>query len=321
MDSATLRRILLLALLPVVALLIYVDGQRFDPALLHFSGDAQSGWQETLLPERVGAFVRSTPLRLFAKDNLYEYINGHAEYFLSAGFESLVVGEYLREGSPAGQAELVADIYDMGQPLYAATILSDELGGAATPLSFGALGSRTGQGLSFVSGKYYVRIGVFRADTPAEEFAAAIHALIAPPPITGAAEPEARLPDLPGAGPIHFVKEAYRGLDFANNIQERDYKVGETTVQVALATGSPAEVERLRAAYLAFFAKSKVAVKPLTLRGLSLQQIVDPYEGDWYLLAQPTALFGIYGVQETTVLEELLAALLPVAGAAKTEAP
>lgn len=318
MNGIPLNRILLLVLLPVVAYILFVEGQHYDPALIRFTGDdLASGSHSALLPERVGPFVRSGPLRIFSKDNLYEYVNGHAEYFLGAGFESLVVGDYLREGSPTGQADLVADIYDMGKPLYASTVLVDEIGGEPDTLTFGAVGANTGQGISFVSGKYYVRIGVFRADVPKEEFASSIYGLLGPAP--EAVTPETRLPELPGAGPVHFVKESYRGLDFVNNIQERAYTINNTSVKVALAAGSQTEMGLLRDAYLSFFRESGVTVEILHIQGQDVRKIADPYEGDWYLVEMPGVLFSIYGVSDVAMLDALFTALWPPGGPATGE--
>ncbi len=322
MEGVPVRRILLLALLPVIASILYLEGQRYDPALIRFSADdLAAGGQAALLPDRVGTMVRSGPLRTFSKDNLYEYVNGHAEYFLSAGFESLTVGDYLGQDNPTGQADLVADIYDMGKPLYAATVLADETGGTPGTLPFGAVGARSDQGISFTSGKYYIRIGIFRADAPVEEFAAAIHRLIIPDKTAAVPVPTNHLPDLPDAGPIRFVKEAYRGLDFANNIQERTYTVNDVTVQVALATGEPVEMEELRAAYLDFFTESDVPVETRQVNGQTVYKIADPYEGIWYLLERAGALLGIYGAPDITFLATLHARLWPEDGAASKEAP
>ena len=50
-------------------------------------------------------FTMSEPAREFDADSLYEYINGHAEYYLGAGFEGLSVGEY--GAGEDGQPKLV----------------------------------------------------------------------------------------------------------------------------------------------------------------------------------------------------------------------
>ena len=35
----------------------------------------------------------------YTKENLYEHVTSHAEYFISAGFQGLTVTEYIAEGS------------------------------------------------------------------------------------------------------------------------------------------------------------------------------------------------------------------------------
>ena len=88
-------RLLLIVLLPIIALLLYLDGQVYDPDLLDFGPANSAGKADPqLFPDRIAGLERSGQIRWFDKGNLYEYINGHAEYFIGAGFQALSVGEY-----------------------------------------------------------------------------------------------------------------------------------------------------------------------------------------------------------------------------------
>jgi len=51
--------------------------------------------------------------RTFRPDNLFEYINGAAEAYLSYDFKGLIVADF---GADASKATLTVEIYDMGIP-------------------------------------------------------------------------------------------------------------------------------------------------------------------------------------------------------------
>ncbi len=74
-------------------------------------------------------------------------MNGHAEYFISAGFTGLTVTEYIESSSVAKQAEIQAEVFDMGKSIQAFGVLADESGENASPVSIGDMGFRTSGGL------------------------------------------------------------------------------------------------------------------------------------------------------------------------------
>src|SRR3990172_10381103 len=119
------NRLLLLALLLVIALIIYFTGQHYDPALIQFDQSGQ-GQGVSVLPDEVNGLKKTGQIRQFTKENLYEYVNGHAEYFISAGFAGLLVGEYASSGTDASRPDIQTEIYDMGRSIQAFGILMDE---------------------------------------------------------------------------------------------------------------------------------------------------------------------------------------------------
>jgi len=139
MALSGLYRIILIGLLPAVALLIYFNGQSYDPALINFSKsqsvmDNMSGF----FPDEIETLSRSGQIRTYTRENLYEYVNGHAEYFISSGFVKLSVGEYSMNSKD--DPDVVIDIYDMGKSIQAFGILSDESGGNTTDIHSGLTG-------------------------------------------------------------------------------------------------------------------------------------------------------------------------------------
>ena len=111
------------------------------------------------LPPRLADRPRAGAVRAYDRANLYEYVNGHAEYYLTAGFEGLAVGEYGADAQ--GQPSLVVNLWDMGKPLHAFGVLMDEAGTDAAPLAGEVLGFRTSTGLSLAHGRYYVQVNSY----------------------------------------------------------------------------------------------------------------------------------------------------------------
>ncbi|MCP4044069.1 MAG: hypothetical protein GY731_19275, partial [Gammaproteobacteria bacterium] len=88
-------RALLLFLLPLVVALIYLDSRHYDQDLLNLKASGQpSSTVAGFFPELIAGLSRTGRIQQFSRNNLYEYINGHAEFFIGAGFRALAVGEY-----------------------------------------------------------------------------------------------------------------------------------------------------------------------------------------------------------------------------------
>jgi hypothetical protein len=305
MGLSKVYRVLLLALLPVIALLIYMEGQHYDPALIQFqSSESKRDSMALFFPGEIAGFNRAGQIRLFTKENLYEYVNGHAEYFISAGFIGLAVGEYGKAGYEETDPEVVIDVYDMGKSIQAFGVLSDESDGNLSEIRTGLTGFRTPQGISFVKGRYYIRISTFNEKIPLESLTERIESTI---DTESEPFPEvARLPELGKVVSTRFIKEAYRGLDFINNVIEREYEVNGETVAVFVVTGGEEKIRKLVSSFIDFFRQSDIQYSVIEEKGRGVYRINDPYEGDWVLVSFPDALFGIYGSFDDTIINTLL---------------
>ncbi len=298
-------RLFLIGLLPAVAYLIYFEGQKYDPALIRFpSSPAVRNKLTALFPPEVGNYIQIGPVRSYTKENLYEYVNGHAEYFISAGFTGLAVGEYGTAGSDITKPDVVVDIYDMGRSIHAFGILSDESGGNLSDLQDELTGYRTPMGISFAKGKYYVKISVYNEKVSQETF---VHS------IAGVIGPEAdlfaefsQLPDIGDVVATRFIKEAYRGLDFVNNVMEREYIADGNTVLVSVFMGAKKDTKSLTRSFIDYFDQSDIPYSATENEDIKIFRIKDPYEGDWVLISSPDALFGIYGVYDDSMINALL---------------
>lgn len=301
MATSLIYRLMLLALLPAAAAAIYINGQRYDPALIKFKPTSEDASSITF-PREIEGFIMAGQARLYNKENLYEYINGHAEYFIKAGFISLSVGEYAKKGSEKTQPDAAVEIYDMGKDIHAFGIIADETGKDYKEIKIGAKGNKSPQGISFIKGRYYVKISSFTKDAPLIRIAESIERGIGEKSVAFSAF--SRFPALGEVIATRFIKEAYRGLDFLSNVIEREFKVNNRRIHVFIVTGNEKEMERLGAAFFDFFKKSDIKHQTVEKYGRRFYKIIDPYEGDWYLLPSGDAMFGIYGAADDDLVRQ-----------------
>jgi len=106
------------------------------------------------LPEKINGWQRAGEAEFYRPDNLYEYINGGAELFLSYGFQGAAAYEYRQEGG----IEIKVDIFDMGDPHDAFGVFwhgCEDLDAFVDP---GIQSQYSGGLLTFWKGSYYVSI-------------------------------------------------------------------------------------------------------------------------------------------------------------------
>lgn len=153
----------LLALLPVIATLVYLKGQRYDPAV--FAPDpsllAEPESAPVPLPraDELLAAIRDPEwhadgdVERFTADTLYQKIDGRAEAYLTRGFRSLASVSFTN-----GRDFIDVFAYDMTTPEQAAAMLAAErppqaAAGDLEPNSYRADASRF-----FAEGRYYVQV-------------------------------------------------------------------------------------------------------------------------------------------------------------------
>jgi hypothetical protein len=305
MSGSYAYRILLAGLLPVIAVLLYFEGQRYDPALIRFDRiQSDSGTTIGLLPGSIEGFSLLGRVRSYTKDNLYEYVDGHAEYFISAGFAGLAVGEYGASNTAGPDPDVTIDIYDMGKSIQAFGVLSDESGGNLVAMKGGLTGFRFPAGISFASGRYYVKISTYTNNVPLEAIAVRVAGSLGEasgsfPELTG-------LPDIGAVAATRFIKEAYRGLDFLNNVIEREYNVGGSTVDVFIVTKETGDIDEITESFMKYFKQSGIPYTGINRGNSTVYAISDPYEGDWSMIVFPESLIGVFGAPDETIINKIL---------------
>ncbi|MFW6159649.1 MAG: DUF6599 family protein, partial [Acidobacteriota bacterium] len=131
-----------------------------------FSGNMEKEAElDSILPYPEGWQVSGEALR-FHPENLFEYINGAAEIYLSYNFQELITAEYKEEES---QASVSVEIYDMGSTENAFGIYSAERFMDSNFIPIGLQGYIEEGVLNFLVDRFYVKLFCFEGGDNSEE--------------------------------------------------------------------------------------------------------------------------------------------------------
>lgn len=109
------------------------------------------------LPKNISGWEKSSTEQYYTPENLFEYINGNAELFISYDFRNLITFTYNKDES----TEITVDIFDMGNPSNAYGVFSHSRESEDSFIS-DEIGSEYGGGLlTFWKGQFYISILVY----------------------------------------------------------------------------------------------------------------------------------------------------------------
>ncbi|MBF0147893.1 MAG: hypothetical protein HQL84_16875 [Magnetococcales bacterium] len=298
----------LILLLPILASGIWVKGQQYDPEVLDLSRSGASVRDTSWIPDKLPPLSRLGPLRQFTRENLSDYVNGHAEFYLNAGFKGLVVAEYAPEGEQRSP-QVTIDIFDMGEPLHAFGTLMNETPANVKSLAVGAMGFDLGQGINFIQGGLFIKMTAFVPDLPLAAWAGQWAEQLRKK--TGPADLVIGFPALGTVVETRFIKENYHGLAFFDHVLERTFKRDDTLFQSFLMTGTPEELRQRKQALLDFLAKEQIPTTVVQEGSIPHLLIRDPYEGDWFLVEHKNQLLGVFGMAPGSLEQPLKEFLKP----------
>ena len=107
----------------------------------------------------VAGWEKTGDTRVFAAKDLWQYIDGDAEQYVSAGVVSTSTADYKYQG----QVEAVVDIFTMGDAGGAQKVMGTGQQKDAKPLQLGDAGVALAQSVNFRKGPYFVRIVAYEA--------------------------------------------------------------------------------------------------------------------------------------------------------------
>ena len=276
------RSLLVLLPLPLLALWVAYSGVIYEPQELKLSLENRPA---TLirLPEKVAGFKMSGRESSYDRDNLYEYVNGHAEFFLTSGFVSLAVADY----APESGGQVTVEMYDMENGQNAKGTLMSEKGNSRFVESIGSAAFAQKGSFLFSKGRYYVRLGLFNADEKsAMQLAAAIAAMV-----KDEAAVEATI--LPTKGKTKnsdgFTKSDYMGLSFLAEVSTAQYSFGTGGRLEGFSwSGSADEMVK-------FFTGESAEITGATEDGIENFLIRDKYEGTMQIVSDGRNSIGLRG--------------------------
>ena len=107
----------------------------------------------------VAGWDKTSDTRVFAPKDLYQYIDGGADQYISAGVVSTSTSDYKYQG----QLEATVDVYAMGDAAGARKILETGLAKDAKTVQLGDAGVAYAQSVIFRKGPYLVRIVAYES--------------------------------------------------------------------------------------------------------------------------------------------------------------
>jgi len=107
----------------------------------------------------VSGWEKTSDTRVFAAKDLWQYIDGDAEQYISAGVVSTSTSDYKYQG----QLEAVVDVYTMGNAAGARKILETGQTSDAKAIQLGDAGVAYAQSVTFRKGPYLVRIVAYES--------------------------------------------------------------------------------------------------------------------------------------------------------------
>ena len=168
----------------------------------------------------------------YLPENLYNYINGAADFFVSYGFVKLVGAEYV--SGPGKQENLVVDIYDMGSKLNAFGIFQSKRDPESKSLKIGAGAFGGKRYVFFYKDRFYVEIQSYLPSGKDGDIAVIMAQKVAGE-IPGNCIPPFELNYLPDAsrvtGSEMYITGGILGHAFLDKGLVSDYTIGDSVVK------------------------------------------------------------------------------------------
>jgi uncharacterized protein (DUF1330 family) len=244
--------------------------------------------QEFVLPDLKGYKV-STDYPVYTPDNLWDFIDGAADTYLSFNFEDLHVAEYKK-----GKDVIKLEIYRHKDNTQAFGIYSSERSSTFRFINVGAQGYVTDGALNFFKSKYYVKI---RTYSKSEKVLQALEALAlrVSDLIPGEPGMPQALTEFPETGKKKneetYIRESVLGHEFLQDAFKALYVVGDISFSIFIIDKSSPEESR------------KIVTSYLAKAGLEIDDqsggkyvFKDGYNGDIFLSWKDTRIVLISGL-------------------------
>jgi hypothetical protein len=234
----------------------------------------------------------------YGRDNLWEYINGAAELFLTYRFRELIVADFEK-----GEEAITVSVYDMSRPIDAFGVFESEKPSAAEELKdigAAAVLQAPYQGL-FLKDRFYVKIEAGGGDVSAESLSAAMKEVATGLPGEAGLPPQlALLPEegrVPGS--VGFAGGNFLGFEDLRSCLYADYDGGGQEYRLFVMKPSAA-----------FLRNENGKWDQSELDGRMVFSRAVPYQGVVVLLGDKEQLLGVSGFEENEPATKLLTSLV-----------
>lgn len=242
---------------------------------------------------------------VYHSDNLWDYIDGAADNYLSYHFQELHIAEYVK----GRKIFFKVEIYHHESPLYAFGIYSSERSPVYQFIPLGVQGFREESLINFLKGSYYVKILTQqkgkRVENDLKELAGKVEAIL-----PGAATFPAELRLFPEEGKVRnaerFTAENFLGHEFFDSVFTAEYKTNDVSFTIFLTRR--ANVENARSLMGNFYKAATGKIPDVLHEGD--QMIEDGYNGKIYIIWEGNVIFGFQNMTNQNLMRNLAREML-----------
>lgn len=250
------------------------------------------------------------PPGFFKSDNLWKYINGAAENYLSYDFQQVVTAEYINSQGSI----MVVDVYQFSTPLNAFGIYSSERASGYSFIDIGGQGYMEGASLNFWKDRYYIKIICFDESEKSVQDVILTGRIISDK-IKGVSELPSILQLFPGENLIpnserYFARDVL-GLQFLTNGYTADYSIGKQKVTLFIIdTGSPEQSKRIFESYKEYV--SEYGVFQGEIKGIGDEAFTgkDSFYGTLTAFRIDKLMGGVLSLGDTRMAVELIGKII-----------
>jgi hypothetical protein len=213
------------------------------------------------LPDRSGEWIRAAEIQLFNAGDLWEFINGAAEQFLTYGFQELATARYTSDQT---RTVVVAEVYRMEDARGAFGIYRQEASPKARAVALGVEGRASSNTIRFWTGTFYVKLTTPPGGGRQREIEALGAAIAKSLGAAGGLPEEVRW--FPPAGQLpdsvkYIPADALGQASFTHAFEAKYEGTGEGVTAMIVPFDSDAAAAAALARYETFMARAKGKVK------------------------------------------------------------
>jgi hypothetical protein len=253
-------------------------------------------------PESAG-WKKVDSIQVFSPENLYDFINGAADLYLTYDFKELQVAEYARED----KASVIIEVYRHGSPTNAFGIYSQERLANADFLDVGVQGYYEEKVLNFLAGTCYVKISSSNTGRDDRDILVRFARATAEK-LGGEKKFPALLEAFPEEGKVKnaekFIGKNFLGYSFFSSAFIADYQSGGQKFKLFFMGGDGAEECRVR--LQKYFRQLK---RPAAALSEGRHEISDPYHGSLEIFWKGNFIGGVLNLPPSPLREKYLSAL------------